>query len=432
MKKPFLYWIFAFFFLGAATLFSLDSDFDADGYADFSDYINGLYGIDPNAGGSAFPVLNAPMGGRAEGMAGAFAAVADDVSFIEWNPAGSASLKLTQLAFFHNNWIADAKIEGAVFSSRLGNLGYGIAGKWLWTPFTEYGDFGERLSKGYYSEAAAFINVSYNFFHGYYFDGVSFGVNIKAALRSAPDYTEDGALASGSGKSQSATAFLADAGLLTRINLLKFYSSAEKNASFALVIRNYGEDVMGDPLPTALSAGVSYKPFRPFTFSADVTFPLYITNLTGLDASLSEKPYVSFGFSSRITSFLSAHLGVMVKAGGGRFTAGSEILAGNIVFCVNYTLDLLTQAQPLNRVTAGVRFDLGDGGRQAKRETIEKMYMEGMLAYSEGRNEEARDIWEEALTIDKTFEPITEALNVLKNFENLEKRIVDVEEASKE
>ncbi|MCL2881169.1 MAG: UPF0164 family protein, partial [Treponema sp.] len=92
-------------------------------YGSISDYLNGIYGIDNNAGLTSFPVLNIPMGGRSEGMASAFTAVCDDVSFIEHNPAGSSMLSHSEMAFFHNNWIADTKVEGAVFASRIKNLG---------------------------------------------------------------------------------------------------------------------------------------------------------------------------------------------------------------------------------------------------------------------------------------------------------------------
>jgi hypothetical protein len=123
-------------------------DFDADDYGSATDYLKGIYGVDDNAGLTAFPVLNIPLGGRAEGMAGSFSAVADDISFLEWNPAGSSMLRKAELAFFHNNWIADTKIEGAAFASRFKDFGFAAGGKWLYTPFTEYNIYGERASKG--------------------------------------------------------------------------------------------------------------------------------------------------------------------------------------------------------------------------------------------------------------------------------------------
>ena len=110
-------------------------DMNSDVYGSVSDYLLQVYGIDNNAGLTALPVLNVPMGGRSEGMGTAFSAVADDASFIEWNPAGSSMLDKTELAFFHNNWIADTKVEGAVYSIRFDNLGLSAGGKWLYLPF---------------------------------------------------------------------------------------------------------------------------------------------------------------------------------------------------------------------------------------------------------------------------------------------------------
>jgi len=89
-------------------------------YGSFADYLNNIYGIDNNAGLTTFPILNIPMGGRSEGMASAFTAVSDDVSFIEYNPAGSSMLTKSEIAFFHNNWIADSKMEGLPMPPVLG------------------------------------------------------------------------------------------------------------------------------------------------------------------------------------------------------------------------------------------------------------------------------------------------------------------------
>ncbi|MCL2130679.1 MAG: UPF0164 family protein, partial [Treponema sp.] len=112
MKKLLLSFFIIIFLLITGTLEAKDSD--PDKYGDISDYLDSIYGPDSNAGLTAFPVLNVPMGGRSEGMAGAFSAVSDDISFIEYNPAGSSMLSRSEVALFHNNWIADTKVEGAV------------------------------------------------------------------------------------------------------------------------------------------------------------------------------------------------------------------------------------------------------------------------------------------------------------------------------
>ncbi len=154
----------------------------ASAYQAFSDILN----PDPNSGLTTFRSLLVPMGGLAEGMGTAYTAVARDSSYFESNPAASSCLDYTELAVFHNNWIADSKIEGAVYTIRYKGLGFGVGGKWLYLPFTAYDDFGERSGSGYYSEAMAGFNLSYNLFPGYYFNGIAVGATGKLAYRSIP------------------------------------------------------------------------------------------------------------------------------------------------------------------------------------------------------------------------------------------------------
>jgi hypothetical protein len=351
-----------------------------NGYYSISEYLGRIYGPDDNAGLTAFPVLNIPMGGRSEGMAGSFSAVADDISFIEYNPAGSSMLPKSELAFFHNNWIADTKIEAAAFASRYKNLGYAAAAKWLYTPFTEYNFFGERVSKGYYSEVVGILNASYNFFPNYYFSGVSVGVNLKGAFRFVPDYTDNNDnVISGSGNSQSAVMAMGDIGALTRFDFLKPYQARERNMSVALVIRNLGPPVKDDPLPTVITAGLSYKPLRPLLFSFDFSLPFNLK-----DPALSEKPYWSAGISANVTNFLSMRTGLLAKHGNVRLAVGSAITLKTVALDVNYSLDLLTQMQPLNRVSIGVRFDLGDQGRAALSAQVDELYLSGLDSYAAG------------------------------------------------
>jgi len=393
-----------------------------DDYGSIADYLDEIYGVDDNAGLTAFPVLNIPMGGRSEGMAGAFSAVADDVSFIEFNPAGSSMLSRSELAFFHNNWIADSKIEGAAYATRFGNFGLAAGAKWLYLPFTEYNIYGERVSNGYYSEGAAILNASYNFFSGYYFSGISLGVSLKGAFRIMPDYTDNyDTIISGSGLSQSAVMGMADIGLLTRFNILIPYSSRERNTSAALVIRNLGPPVLGEPLPTVAIAAISYKPIRPLTIAFDFNLPLNL-----VDIELSEKPYMALGLSVNVTNFLSMRTGVLLKAGSSRVTVGSAINMNKISFDVNYTLDLLSQLQPLNRISLAVRLDLGDSGRSQMANKVDELYLLGLEAYSRGNFADAKLCWEEALRIDPRFEPAKESLEMLVRREELNQQIEDL------
>ena len=404
-------------------------DFNPGGYGSITDYLNSIYGPDANAGLTAFPVLKVPMGGRSEGMAGAFSAVCDDISFIEYNPAGSSMLSRSELALFHNNWIVDTKVEGLGYASRYKDLGFGAGAKWLYTPFTEYNIYGERVSKGYYSEGVATLNVSYNFFRKYYFSGLSLGANLKGAFRLVPDYTDaddqgnnSGQLISGSGLSQSTVMVMADFGALTRFDFLKPYRSRDKNSSVALVFRNLGPPAMGEPLPTVITAALAYKPLRPLVFAFDFSVPLNLT-----DVSLSEKPYWAFGFAGEVTSFLSMRAGLMGKAGNVRITVGSAINLEKISLDVNYTLDLLTQMQPLNRVSLGVRLDLGDQGRKALSARVDELYLAGLDAYSRSDLRTAKSCWEEVLRLDPRFEPAREGLAVITRTLEVEERVNEMQ-----
>jgi tetratricopeptide (TPR) repeat protein len=412
---------YSIFFLTAALSGALDAN--PDHYGSISDYLDGIYGIDDNAGLTAFPVLNVPMGGRSEGMASAFGAVSDDISFLEYNPAGSSMLSQSELALFHNNWIADTKIEGAVFASRINDFGYAAGAKWLYTPFTEYNMFGDRVSKGYYSEAVGIINGSYNFLSGYYFSGISVGASLKGAFRFVPDYSDaEGHILSGSGKSQSAAMIMADLGALSRFDFLKPYASRERNTSVALVIRNLGPPAKSDPLPTVFSAAFSYKPLRPLLLSFDFSCPLNLE-----EPRLSEKPYWAAGAAVQINSFLSMRTGLLFKAGNIRLAVGSAVNLEKISLDINYTLDLLTQMQPLNRVSVGVRFDLGDQGRARTSSRVDEMYLAGLNSYAAGNYSEAQYYFEEVLKLDPKFEPAREGLEVIGRAQAVEQRIDDLQ-----
>jgi tetratricopeptide (TPR) repeat protein len=404
-------------------------DFDAGDYGSIMDYLKGIYGVDDNAGLTAFPVLNIPLGGRAEGMAGSFSAVADDISFLEWNPAGSSMLPKTEFAFFHNNWIGDTKIEGAAFASRFKDLGFAAGGKWLYTPFTEYNMYGERASKGYYSEAVATLNGSFNFLSGYYFSGISLGANLKGAFRFVPDFSDSddldhktGSLVSGSGLEQSAAMAMADLGALTRINFLKFYNSRERNFAFALTVRNLGPPAGGDPLPTLAVAGLSWKPLRPLLFSFDYSLPV-----NTLDFSLSEQPYWAAGLSAQITGFLSMRGGLLAKQGNVRIVVGSAVDLQKLSLDLNYTLDLLTQLTPLNRISLGVRFNLGDQGRADREAEAEALYIQGLGSYARGELDQAQQYWEEALRVDPRFEPAAEGISLIIRSRDLMDRIDEMQ-----
>ena len=368
----------------------------ASAYQLYASFLN----PDSYSGETTFRSLLVPMGGLAEGMATAYTAVAKDSSYFESNPAASCCLATTELAVFHNNWIADSKIEGAVYTIRYKGLGFGLAGKWLYLPFTAYDDFGDRSGAGYYSEAMAGFNMSYNLFPGYYFNGLAIGATGKLAYRSMPTVDDESQT-----ESNNALAVMVDAGMLTRFNFMKLYSARAKNCSVGLVVRNMGPPVLGDPLPTVATLGLAYSPLRPILVSLDLTKPINLVELAD-----SESFYGAAGALVNITDFFQLQGGLLIKGGNPRISIGSSFVIESVRLNVNYTLDLTTQITPLNRISIQAAFSLGDLGRAELAKKVDTLYLSGLEAEARGDLPEAISFWTEALQLDSTFDPARESL----------------------
>jgi hypothetical protein len=220
---------------------------------------------------------------------------------------------------------------------------------------------------------------------------------------------------SGSGLGQSAAMAMVDVGLLTRFDFLKMYRARERNTSAALVIRNLGPPSGGDALPTALTASLAYKPLRPLTLDFDFSVPLNLS-----DISLSEKPYWAAGMNINITGFLSMRAGLLGKTGGYRVTMGSAVNFGKIALDINYSLDLLTQFTPLNRIGIAVRFNFGDQGRKELSDRVDTLYLEGLDAYAQGNYDLAVERWREVLELNSKFDPAREGIALVENSRTLD------------
>ena len=276
-------------------------------------------------------------------MGTAFTAMSVDSSFLDSNPAASAYVENSELTFYHNNWIADTNLESVTYTSRWDDFGIGVGGKFLYLPFTGIDDWGDRAqnddgsySSGYYTETIITFNAAYKFLDDYYYHGVSVGANLKLGYRGVPE-----AIA----PDQSALAVMGDVGVITKFNVLKFFSSREKNFGFGLVIKNIGSEFIADPdpLPSMISTGISYSPIRPLTWAFDVNIPFT------LDGTPAESIYYAAGLDVGVTSFLSVQSGFMIKTGLPRFSVGTSFDSERFSLTANYTLDLTTQVTTLDR-----------------------------------------------------------------------------------
>ena len=372
-------------------------------------------------GTTSFRSLLIPSGGRAESLGSAYTALSDDISFIDYNPAASALLNETEAALFHNAWIADSAKETVAASTRFGNLGVGGKLSCFYVPFTEYDRFGERAASNYYSETALTLNTAYNFFAGYTFKGLAVGGNFKTAWRAVPDYADDnsGAIVSNSGLAQSALAFMADAAMMLQFNPAKFYDSPDGNLKIGLSLTNLGAAITGfskkikldDPLPSGASVGISYKPINMLLLSFEYRQPVNLFTITELQTFT-----VGGGTEVKITKFMSLLAGFQLKGGNPRISLGSEFELLKIRMNVNYTLDLASSINPVNRLSFSAKIKLGDKGRGDKRRQVEALYAEGLSYYAARDFEKAVAVWEDVLALDKYFDPARDGIKSIQRY----------------
>lgn len=353
-----------------------------------------------NTGLTALPVLNVPLGGEYEAMAKAYTAVSRDPSFFFANPAGSSELTNTEISIYHNNFIADTNLEGAVYTSRWGSLGVGAAGKYVHVPFTEYDDYGVQQGSYTNSEGVVGLNASYNFLNSFYFNGIALGTNVNFAWRNIsgdPVYRNQ----------YNAAAMMLDLGVLSKFNAMKFFHSRDRNTSFGLAIRNVGPNVNGDPLPTYAALGIAYAPIRPWIISFDVKQPF-----NPFSSVPAESLGYALGTSITVTDFFSIHSGFGLEGGNPRFSLGSGVDFNDFVVSMNYTIDMTTQLTAFNRISVNIRFNFGDRGREATENQVRTYYLDALKAFADGDLEETISLCESALELDPRFQPARETLEM--------------------
>ncbi len=74
-------------------------------------------------GTTAAQFLKIGVGARANGMGGAFVAVANDVTSLYWNPAGLGRLYHNEAILLHTEWLADISFDYAGVAVNMGGLG---------------------------------------------------------------------------------------------------------------------------------------------------------------------------------------------------------------------------------------------------------------------------------------------------------------------
>ena len=383
-------------------------------YSDISSVLTdiGIFNSNQNEGTTSYRSLLIPAGGRPESLGSAFTGLGDDASYINYNSAAGCIMSDTQAAVYHNSWIADSKMDTLAYTTRVDNFGFGLQAGCFYLPFTEYNLFGERVNTSYYSESCLAANISYNFLAGYDFKGIALGGTVKTVFRSMPDYTDNDtdAIIPLSGLAQSGVGIMADLGIMMQFNFLKFFASRTPNVRIGFSAQNLGAAITGigskkglrldDPLPTYFSAGMSCQFLPIITATFDIKQPVNL---------FAPEQYQMFSFSAgfilAFTKNFNLLLGAEFKGGNPRFSTGAEFQLTNARLNFNYTLDLTSSFNPINRISISAKIMLGDRGRAQKQKVIDELYSRGLDHYANSEWEEAIEVWQEILVLNKRYDP---------------------------
>lgn len=182
------------------------------------------------AGITAAQFLKIGIGPRAIGMGAAFAATADDLSAIYWNPAGIAGNNSNQVYFNHTDWIADVSNDFAAVTSYIPDVGTvgafiivskSIDGEVVRTTDEPEGT-GELFDAGGIALGITFArNLTDNF---------SIGFNAKYIQESIWHMNAEG--------------FAFDMGVLYKINVLNELRLAASLANFGTKMQLDGRDIL--------------------------------------------------------------------------------------------------------------------------------------------------------------------------------------------
>ncbi|MBN1648451.1 MAG: UPF0164 family protein [Spirochaetales bacterium] len=382
-------------------VFAQDYTVYYDWYIDF--FTNSFF-YDENTGLYAMPILVIPGAGKYEAMGTAYTASKEDGGTMQANPAATALLEHTELAFSHTNWIADSSVEQVFYTTRFEDFGIGARTQIIYANFTKNNDYSEAEAYGTIAEGVVSLNASYNLFSSYTFKGIAVGANVKMAFRNIPaDIYPD----------QSALAIMGDIGALTGFNLFKMYQSREPNFYVGIVGKNIGPPVGEDPLPSELSAGVSYSPIRPLKINLDFNVPFNFS-----PDIPSNEPNVCLGADLQFTPFLSLQTGIRYDGGNVRITLGSCVDVNNLTLNINYTHDFTTRSysnELLDRISLQATFNLGDRGRKVRQDKLDELFILGYKAYQTGNYEEAILYFRQAVELDPSFDIAKRYLVTIQN-----------------
>lgn len=128
--------------------------------------------------GAAFTKIE--LAARPVAMGGAFVAVPNDVSALQWNPAMLTTLHTSTLLLGHNEWMAGVRIEYLGWGTTFDNVGIGVSVEHLY-----YDDVVERDISG--NKTGQVFGGNSQVVHlgmGMRYESLAYGVTVKALRQS--------------------------------------------------------------------------------------------------------------------------------------------------------------------------------------------------------------------------------------------------------
>ncbi len=222
-------------------------------------------------GTTAAPFLKIGTSSRAEGMGGAFTAVANDVDANYWNPAGLTQLRRSTLGFTHLEWFEGIRYETLTYADKYDyigavgvSLGYLYLGDIPKTFETPTGDY-DTNSTGTFGAADMLVGLAWA--NSMFVRENKVGLGVKLIQETIDN-------------SQSFSVGL-DVGDQLLLSKMRWYRKAAEEgwgvrlipSTLGVAVKNLGTPVkytyQNDPLPMIAQAGLAYQ-----FLDDDLTFAL--------------------------------------------------------------------------------------------------------------------------------------------------------------
>jgi tetratricopeptide (TPR) repeat protein len=183
-------------------------------------------------GSTAFPILSVGLGARAVGMGESFTAVADDLSALQYNPAGLAQLTAPQMLLSHNSYLESGFYDSFGMALPLrdsGALGLGLR-------YLNYGSLDRRDALG--NLQGSYTPFDFNLEGAFGFDlekHLSLGFSSRWIRQDIDGNVHTGLVWEGG-----------------------FLAHPLERFSVGLSLKNLGVDSGGEALPADILAGAAY------------------------------------------------------------------------------------------------------------------------------------------------------------------------------